>query len=840
MRILLAFAVVLILLFTPVFGEPFGVSLMHPGSLDGWNYGPKPITGWSVDKKTFVGTAGGVELLSGFSADCCEIRFQWTVADQGKLLVRMPEVPYGKGLTLTLCEGEGCGQFFDNERELSPGVKLGVEEKQAILKTEAKENKDSEPSLKTGTESALNTETNADQFNESPNLQEIKLHTAVIHRTEGKIAVEVDGQLLYSLTLDTSRRFGLALVVTEGRATVTDVRGAEPFGNLIFNGKDLTGWRVETLGSWVAENGELVLKPGKYQWIRSVRDYENFTISFEYKLKKEGNSGIAIRTPRIGWPSVDGIELQLIDQLDPNQVDKGSLLSCYGNVPPICRGDTPGDEAWKQVIIKTDGWMISAWLNGHLVQQFNTHFHPELRYRSLRGWVGFQDHSDWIRFRNIRLREAPDGESLQEWYAHPDPNGTTLLVDRLMNSEILATDHHVRAAAVTTNVDATSPGEYVLADLQGPGVVTRLAITKETDGWLSFYFDGESKPRINCKPSDLGTILPKINHTDSPLVTILCYEKSLKIVVHESHRVDSRIEYVTMPEDHPITSFVSHNETGIPRGWLAPPEFHSYRISWGTFHAYDPGRTIRTPEKKLNPGAIEPIVHVDGAGTVKYLKLLGDRTVLQSDDLWIEVCVDRESEPAIAAPARFWLPGLVKQSGFHNFLFRDFYGLASHLGIPFGDGVTIALVNRGKKPIEQVGLEISVVNAQTHRYGLPVGPMRLRGEYLPAGESSDVIFERNGKGRLVGIVVDAPQGVTPGITQLEVDSQRVAGWVSPNLVRLLGSDSTNFAGMTSGNRDGMAWRYLLLAPVDFEKSIKMQSTTKTLPGRLVLFYASSK
>lgn len=856
MKILSTLVVVLVLFLAPVFAEPFGVSLMHPGSLDGWNHGPKPIAGWTLEQGAFVGTAGGVELLSGFSADDCEIRFQWTVADGGKLLVHMPEVPGGKGLTLTLCEGDGCGRLLDGETELSPGVKQVPEETQAASEPEvvdepapeaepqegenaqpAEEN--AEPVQETGAESAQSTGNEAPSSAENPDAEPV-IHTVAIRRADGKITVEVDGQSLYSLTLDTSRRFGLALAVAEGRATVTDIRSAEPLGELIFNGKDLTGWREDTPGSWVVENGELVLKPGTNQWIRSIQDYENFTISFEYKLKKGGNSGLAIRTPRIGWPSNDGFEMQLMDQLDPNLVVKDSLLSCYSNVPPICRVDTPGDEAWKQVVIKTDGWMISAWLDGQLVQQFNTRFHPELRYRSLRGWVGFQDHSDWVRFRNVRLREAPDGESLTAWYAHPDPNGATLLVDQLMNSEVLATDHHLRAAAVAMNVDAATPGEYVLADLKGPGVVTRLAIAKETDGRLSFYFDGETKPRIDCKPGELAKVLPKINHTGSPLAAILCYEKSLKIVAYESHRVDSRIEYVAMPEDRPIRSFVSHDETGIPRGWLAPPEFRSFRITWGTFHSYDPSRTIRTPEKKLNAGAVEPTVHVDGAGTIKYFKLLGDRAALQSDDLWIEVRVDRESEPAIAAPARFWLPGLVKQGGFHNFLFRDFFGLTSHLGIPFGDGVTITLANRGTKPIERVGLEVSVVDDETNLYGQPVGPMRLRGEYLAAGQSSNVFFERSGKGRLVGIVVDAPQGATPGITQLDVDSHRVAGWTSPDLTRLLGSDSTNFADMTSGNRDGMAWRYLLLAPVDFEKSIKMQSNTKTLPGRLVLFYVDSK
>ena len=849
MKVFSSAFIVLALLLTPAFAAPFGVSLMHPHSFDGWTHGPKPITGWTVKDGKFSGTAGGVELLSGFSADCSEVHMQWSVTEGGKLLVRMPEVPNGKGLTLTLCEGDGCGLLTDGDKVLNPGVQPPKpqeepkeepkteptpEEKPAESEEAASESKEQEAAPKAEEKATPAPEA------KQPEPQKPQTHAVAIRRADGKIAVQIDGKPLYEVSLDTSRRFGLALAVEAGKAEVWDIRGTEPLGELLFNGKDLSGWRDDVPGTWVVENGELVLKPGPHQWLRSIKDYENFTISFEYKLKKGGNSGLAIRSPRIGWPSNDGFEMQLIDQLDPKLVVKDSLMSSYSNVPPICRADTPGDEAWKHIVVKTDGWMISAWIDGVLVQQFNTRFHPELRYRQLRGWLGFQDHSDWVRFRNVRLREAPNGEGLKAWYSQPDPNGTTLLIDRLMNSEFLATDHQLRSATISMNVDAATPGEYVLADLRGPGVLTRLALTKETDGKLSFYFDGQAKPRIVCKSSELHKALPHVNHTGSPLATILCYEKSLKIVANECRRVESRIEYVTMPKDHPIQSYVSHDQTGIPRGWQAPPVFRSFRISWGTFHAFDPSRVIRTPEKKLNPGASEPTIHVDGAGTVKYLKLTGSRSNLQSNDLWIEVTFDRESSPAISAPARFWVPALVKRGGFNNFLFRDFYGMTSHLGIPFGDGITFTLVNRGKKPIENVGLEVSVVADENDPNGQPIGPMRLRGQYIPAGQKSDVLFERQGKGRLVGLVVDAPNGATPGIAQLDVDSNRVPGWASTDMTQLIGSQKTDFAGMTSGNRDGMAWRYLLLTPVDFQKSIKLQSTTKDLPGRLVLYFVEGK
>ncbi|HWQ92701.1 MAG TPA: hypothetical protein VN673_13585, partial [Clostridia bacterium] len=43
----------------------------------------------------------------------------------------------------------------------------------------------------------------------------------------------------------------------------------------------------------------------------------------------------------------------------------------------------------------------------------------------------------------------------------------------------------------------------VLADLKGPGVIYRVWTPTPTDDILEFYFDGESKPRVELKYRDL-------------------------------------------------------------------------------------------------------------------------------------------------------------------------------------------------------------------------------------------------------------------------------------------------------------------------------------------------
>jgi hypothetical protein len=103
---------------------PFGVSLMRPDSLAGWEYGEAPIKGWAMVDGRLSGSADATPLLSGFTAGDFELRFHWSVAGGGALRLLLPEVPQGKGLELVLDESAGCGRLTDGDRELAPGAKV--------------------------------------------------------------------------------------------------------------------------------------------------------------------------------------------------------------------------------------------------------------------------------------------------------------------------------------------------------------------------------------------------------------------------------------------------------------------------------------------------------------------------------------------------------------------------------------------------------------------------------------------------------------------------------------------------------------------------------------------
>src|SRR5947209_17914656 len=90
-------------------------------------------------------------------------------------------------------------------------------------------------------------------------------------------------------------------------------KGFEP----LFNGKDLTGWKVNKGGKmdvWGAENGLLFVKGKGGGWLMTEKEYADFELRLEYKLPSKGNSGVALRNPMDGDPAYKGMEIQILDE----------------------------------------------------------------------------------------------------------------------------------------------------------------------------------------------------------------------------------------------------------------------------------------------------------------------------------------------------------------------------------------------------------------------------------------------------------------------------------------------------------------------------------------------
>jgi hypothetical protein len=175
----------------------------------------------------------------------------------------------------------------------------------------------------------------------------------------------------------------------------------------LFDGKSLSGWAI-TGGN---QEG-FVCREGSIEWngkgggmLRSRDRYENFILRLDWKIEEGGNSGIFLRAPRANRASKIGMEFQLRgDYGEPPS--SGSTGAIYDVLSPAVNAGKPVGE-WNSVEIQLDGTYLKATLNGQTVLDIEFSQHSELKNRLRRGFIGLQDHGDYVAFRNIRIKELP-------------------------------------------------------------------------------------------------------------------------------------------------------------------------------------------------------------------------------------------------------------------------------------------------------------------------------------------------------------------------------------------------------------------------------------------------
>jgi Domain of Unknown Function (DUF1080) len=195
---------------------------------------------------------------------------------------------------------------------------------------------------------------------------------------------------------------------------------AEGFVSLL-DGKGLDGWKVYDARKpevWAAEDGLLVCKGEGGGWLGSTRDYDNFVLRLEYRLKPGGNSGVYIRAPEKGHISRVGMEIQILD--DPWYKDEKNYKgikptqltgAVYGVAPPTQDAVKAAGE-WNAMEIRADGRRVVVTLNGkkivdadldrYLKDEAIAKEHPGLSRKT--GRIGLQSHSERVEFRNLRLK----------------------------------------------------------------------------------------------------------------------------------------------------------------------------------------------------------------------------------------------------------------------------------------------------------------------------------------------------------------------------------------------------------------------------------------------------
>ncbi len=204
---------------------------------------------------------------------------------------------------------------------------------------------------------------------------------------------------------------------------------------ILFNGKDLSGWCGD-LDGYSVENGVLVCQKDGGGKLFTEKQYGDYVFRFEFKLEAGGNNGVGIRAPLHGDAAYDGMEVQILDDKDPQYKDIKPWQvhgSVYG-ISPAQPSDVKIGE-WNTEEISVVGRNIKVTVNGKVVSDVNldeaakTPFpsgkaHPGTKRN--RGHIGFLGHHHKVEFRNVRLKNVANtppagytalfnGENLDGW-----------------------------------------------------------------------------------------------------------------------------------------------------------------------------------------------------------------------------------------------------------------------------------------------------------------------------------------------------------------------------------------------------------------------------------------
>ena len=189
----------------------------------------------------------------------------------------------------------------------------------------------------------------------------------------------------------------------------------------LFNGKDLAGWKglvgnpktraamtkaqlaaaqktadVAMQAHWKAVDGVLVFD-GKGKSLCTARDYGDFELLVDWKIKAKGDSGIYLR----GSPQVQIWDTAL------NSVGSGGLYNNQKNPSkPIKAADNPIGE-WNTFRIKMVGAKVTIHLNGVLVVDNVTLENYWERDKPIysTGQIELQNHGNTLYFKNVYIRE---------------------------------------------------------------------------------------------------------------------------------------------------------------------------------------------------------------------------------------------------------------------------------------------------------------------------------------------------------------------------------------------------------------------------------------------------
>jgi Domain of Unknown Function (DUF1080) len=176
-------------------------------------------------------------------------------------------------------------------------------------------------------------------------------------------------------------------------------------GESLFNGKDLSGWKVHGTEKWYVEGGELVCESGpdkEYGYLATEKTFKDFELDVDFKQEANGNSGVFFRS------SLDGTKISGWQvEVAPKGMDTGGIYESYGRgwlvQIPDEKENILRQGEWNHMKIRVVGDQVTTWLNGQQMVDLK-----DEKIGQANGSIALQIHSGGgikVRWKNIQVRE---------------------------------------------------------------------------------------------------------------------------------------------------------------------------------------------------------------------------------------------------------------------------------------------------------------------------------------------------------------------------------------------------------------------------------------------------